>query len=165
MNLQSEKDAGNKQVMAGTFYNLIRYALRKIKRDIDSLGVNSSNFNVAAMDESLAASVNLAISPGNKPLTIAKLIKKARQSPLTFHFHWRPANNPSVLLAAFELSYEDGDLKVRLLWLGLPEHIPISPRVGVIDGRRPLGEAVTELLLFKSDRLSPYPPPTSATSL
>jgi hypothetical protein len=60
----------------------------------------------------------------------------------------------------FALSYEpDGDLEVRLLWLGLPEKIPISRRIGVIEGRRPIEEAVAELLRFHGGRLAPYPPP------
>jgi hypothetical protein len=80
---------------------------------------------------------------------------------LTFHFYWKASATRESFEAAFGLSYEpDGDLKVRLLWLGLPEKVPISPRVGVIEGRKPFEEAVAELLrLHRDGRLAPYPPP------
>ena len=156
---KSDLETINKQVLADTFRNLVRYALRKTGRDTNILGVTESNFTVAAVDESFAASINSSISGKQGIPTVSTLIKKARQQPLTFHFYWRVAEGRS-LQAAFDLSYEDADLKVRLLWLGLPELVPISPRVGVIDGRKPLEEAVIELLIVKRGRLSAYPPPT-----
>ena len=155
---QLDLDTGNKQVLAGTFRNLVRYAVRKTGRDVDLLGVTGSNFTVAAVDESLAASTNTAIFGGQDMPTIVMLIEKAHRHALTFHFYWRVAEDYS-LQATFDFSYEDDDLKVRLLWLDLPELVPISPRVGIIDGRKPLKEAVIELLIVKNGRLSAYPPP------
>jgi hypothetical protein len=149
----------NKQVLADTFYHLVRYALLKIRRDTDMLGVAGSNFTAAAMGESLAASTNAGICGERSESTVATLLEKARQSSLPFRFYWKGAKDGSSLCATFRLSYEAGDLKVELLWLGLPEIVPISPRVRAIDDRKPLEEAVFELLVVKSGRLSAYAPP------
>ena len=149
----------NKQVLADTFYHLVRYALRKVRRDTDMLGVTANNFTVAAMGESLAASTNTGIYGERSESTVATLLKKARQSSLPFRFYWRGAKDGSSLCATFRLSYEAGDLKVELLWLGLPEIVSISPRVQPVDDRKSLEEAVFELLVVKSGRLSAYTPP------
>jgi hypothetical protein len=156
----ADPDVGNKQVLADTFRNLVRYALLKTNRDVAKLGVTASNFSMGAMDESLASRYNAEIF-GRDAVSVARLLKKAHGPSLTFHFYWKSPASREPLEAAFGLSYEpDGDLKVRLLWLGLPERIPISPRLGVVDGRKPLEEAVAELLRFIGDgRLAPYPPP------
>ena len=156
-------DAGNKQVLVDTFRNLVRYALLKTNRDVAKLGVTPSNFSMEAMDESLAARSNAGILGEPGGLSLAGLLEKAHKHKpsLTFQFYWKAPAARKPLDAAFGLSYEpDGDLKVRLLWLGLPEQVPISPRVGVVDGRKPLEEAVSELLRFHGDGwLAPYPPP------
>ena len=149
----------NKQVLVDTFRNLVRYALLKTNRDVVKLGVTPSNFSVEAMDESLAARANAGIFGERSAPSITRLLEKAHGPSLTFHFYWKVRVAGEPLEAAFGLSYEDGDLKVRLLWLGLPERVPISPRVGVVDGRKPLEEAVLELLRFKGGRLASYPPP------
>jgi hypothetical protein len=150
--------ASNKQVLVDSFRDLVRYAMLKTNRDLTKFGVTPSNFSVEAMDESLAARSNAEIF-GQGPLSVARLLKKAHGPSLTFHFYWKTPAAREPLVAAFGLSYEDGDLKVRLLWLGLPERVPISPRLGVVDGRKPLEEAVMQLLRFHRGRLSPYPPP------
>jgi hypothetical protein len=153
-------DAGNKQVLVDTFRNLVRYALLKTYRDVAKLGVTPANFSVEAMDESLAARSNAEIFGERGALSVTRLLEKAHEPSLTFRFYWKAPASRGPLEGAFGLSYEaDGDLKVRLLWLGLPERVPISPRAGVIDGRKPLEEAVAELLRFKRGRLAPYPPP------
>ncbi len=149
----------NEQVLADTFYHLVRYALSKIKRDTDVLGVTESNFTVVAMGESLAANANAAIFGDHGEPTVARLLNKARQSSLSFCFFWHGAQNRVSLHAVFRISYEDGDLKVSLLLLSLPESIPISRDVGVINGHQPLEEAVFELLVVKNGRLSAYPAP------
>ena len=156
----ADLDVGSKQVLVDTFRNLVRYALLKTNRDVAKLGVTPNNFSVEAMDESLVARSNAEIF-GRGALSLMRLLDKAHGPSLTFHFYWKAPGAREPLEAAFSLSYEpDGDLKVRLLWLGLPEQVPISPRVGVVDGRKPLEEAVVELLRFiKGDRLAPYPPP------
>jgi hypothetical protein len=154
----ADPEVGNKLVLADTFRNLVRYALLKTYRDVTKFGVTPVYFSVEAMDESLAARPNAEIFGGGAP-SLKTLLKKARGPSLSFHFYWRAPASREPLEAAFDLSYEDGDLKVRLLWLGLPERIPISPRIGVLDGRKPLEEAVIELLRFKGGRLAPYPPP------
>jgi hypothetical protein len=150
----------NKQVLVDTFRNLVRYALLKTNRDVAKLGVTPSNFSVKAMDESLTARSNAVIF-GRDAQSLTRLLEKAHEPSLTFHFYWKAPASREPLGAAFGLSYEtDGDLKVMLLWLSLPTKIPISPRVGVVDGRKPLEEAVAELLRFHGDgRLAPYPPP------
>ena len=161
MSTNADLDVGNKQVLADTLRNLVRYALLKTRRDVVKLGVTPSSFSVAAMDGSLAASANVGIFGKQSAPSLTTLLTKARESSLTFLFYWKASNAREPLEAAFALSYEpDGDLKVRLLWLGLPERVPISPRVGVIDGRQPLEEAVMERLrVLKGGRLAPYPPP------
>lgn len=152
-------EVGNKQVLVDTFRNLVRYALLKTNRDVERLRVTPGSFSVEAMDESFAARPNAEIF-GRGAQSVKRLLEKAHGPSLTFHFYWKAPASREQLEAVFGLSYEpDGDLKVRLLWLGLPERVPISPRVGVIDGRKPLEEAVAELLRFHQGRLSPYPPP------
>jgi hypothetical protein len=148
-------------VLVDTFRNLVRYALLKTNRDVEKLGVTPGNFSVDAMDESLAARANAGIFGERSALSMTRLLEKAHGPSLTFHFYWKAPASLEPLEAAFGLSYEpDGDLKVRLLWLGLSERVPISPRVGVVDGRKPLEEAVAELLRFiERGRLAPYPPP------
>jgi hypothetical protein len=157
----ADLDVGNKQVLVDTFRNLVRYALLKTNRDVAKLGVTPSNFSVEAMDESLAARPNAGIFGERGALSLTRLLEKANGPSLTFHFYWKAPAARKPLEAAFGLSYEpDGDLKVRLLWLGLPEQVPISLRVGVVDGHKPLEEAVAELLRFRGGgRLAPYPPP------
>ncbi len=156
-----ETEVGNKQVLADVFRNLARYALLKTKRDVVRLGVTPDKFSVEAVDKSLAAPSNAGFLGEENALSLAGLLERAYLRSFTFHFYWEAAVAPEGLEAAFELSYEpDGDLKVRVLWLCVPELIPISPRVGVVDGRRPLEEAVTELVrVTERGRLSPYPAP------
>ncbi len=151
----------NKQVLVDTFRDLVRYALRKTHRDVAKFGVTPNNFSVQAMEESLAARSNAGIFGERGAPSVLRLLMEARGASLTFHFYWKAPVAQDRLEAAFGLSYEpDGDLEVRLLWLGLPERVPISPREEVVDGRKPLEEAVFELLRFlKDDRLEPYPPP------
>ncbi len=152
--------ASNKQVLVNSFRDLVRYAMLKTYRDLAKFGVTPGNFTVEAMDESLAAPANAGISGERSALSVTRLLEKARGPSLTFHFYWKAPAAREPLEAAFGLSYEpDGDLKVRLLWLGLPERVPISPRLGVVDGRKPLEEAVMQLLRFHRGRLVPYPPP------
>jgi hypothetical protein len=160
-NANADLDVGNKQVLVETFCNLVHYALRKTNRDALKLGVTPGSFSVEAMDESLAAHSNAGIFEKQGAPSLKTLLKKAHEPSMTFHFYWRAPNAREPLEAAFVLSYQpDGDLETRLLWLGLPERVPISPRVGVIDGRKPLEEAVTELLrVLKDGRIAPYPPP------
>ncbi len=154
-----DPEVGSKQVLVDTFRNLVRYAMLKTCRDVTKFGVTSDHFSVEAMDKSLATPPNTNIFGRGAPST-AKLLKKARGPSLTFNFYWKAPASREPLEAAFGLWYDDGDLKVRLLWLGLPERVPISPSVGVLDGRKPLQEAVQELLRFtKEGRLAPYPPP------
>lgn len=154
-------DAGNKQVLVDAFRNLVRYALLKINREVGKLGVAQENFSVEAMDKSLTALSNAGIFGEQGVVSISRLLEKAHEPSLTFHFYWKVPGAREPFAAAFGLSYEpDGDLKVMLLWLGLPEQIPISPRAGIIEGRTPLKEAVAELLRVHGDnRFTPYPPP------
>ncbi len=157
----ADSDVGNKQVLVDTFRNLVRYVMLKTNRDTAKFGVTPDNFSVEAMNESLAARSNAGISGEQSPLSVKRLLEEAHGPFLTFHFYWKAPASRGPLEAAFGLSYEpDRDLKVRLLWLGLPERIPISPCFGVADGRKPLEEAVQELLGFtKGGKLAPYPPP------
>jgi hypothetical protein len=133
----------------------------KTGRDAVKLGVAPATFSVAAMDESLSAPANAGIFGESSRPSLKTLLEKAHRPALTFHFYWKPPGARQPLEAAFTLTYEpDGDLKARLLWLELPERVPISPAVGIVDGRKPLEEAVAELLrVLKDGQLAPYPPP------
>ncbi len=155
----TDSDAGNKQVLADTFRDLVRYAMLKTYRDMTKFGVTPDNFSVEAMVKSLAATANAGISGERRALSVKRLLEKAHGQSLTFHFYWKAPAAKEPLEAAFGLSYKDEDLKVRLLWLGLPEKVPISPLVGIVEGRKPLEEAVQILLRFRKGRLAPYPPP------
>ncbi len=156
----ADLDVNNKQVLADAFRDLVRYAMLKTNRDGTKFGVTEDNFSVKAMDESLAASANAGITGERSAVSVKRLLKKAHEPSLTFHFYWKAPAAREPLEAAFGLSYEpDGDLKMRLLWLGLPEQVPISPLIGIVDGQKPLEEAVAELLRSKGGRLAPYPPP------
>jgi hypothetical protein len=111
------------------------------------------------MVESLATDADAEICGVRGESMVGTLLEKARQSSLPFRFYWKGAKDGSSLCATFRLSYEAGDPKVELLWLGLPEIVLISPPVGAIDDRKPLEQAVLELLVVKSGRLSAYAPP------
>ncbi len=39
------------------------------------------------------------------------------------------------------------------------DRLYLSPLIGIVDGQKPLEEAVAELLRSKGGRLAPYPPP------
>jgi len=128
--------------------------------------VTPSNFSVEAIDESLAASSNAEIFGERVAPSLKRLLEKAHEPSLTFHFYWKAPVAQEPLEAAFGFSYEpDGDLKVRLLWFGLPERVPISPLVGIVEGRKPLEEAVQLLLRFRRGRLAPYPPHLSRQAM
>ena len=157
----ADSNVSNEQVLVDTFRNLVRYALLKTNRDVENLGVTADNFSMEAMDESLAARANADILGEKSARSMTNLLKKARRQSLTFHFCWKAPVAREPLEAAFDLSYEDGDLKVRLLWLGLPERVPISPSLEAVNGRKPLEEAVFERLRFEKGRLAPYPLPRS----
>jgi hypothetical protein len=157
----ADMELGNKQVLARTFGNLVRYALRKTHRDAAKLGVTPGSFSVEAMDESLAAHTNAGIFEKQGAPSLNTLLKKAREPSMMFHFYWKDSIARMPMEAVFALSYQpDGDLEARLLWLGLPERVPISSRVGVFGHLRPIEEAVAELLRPLEDgRIAPYPPP------
>lgn len=66
----------------------------------------------------------------------------------------------AMRIQIYRIGSELGRNRSKPLWLSLPEWIPIWTRVGVVDGRKPLGEAVAELLGFLGNgRLAPYPSP------
>jgi hypothetical protein len=144
-------EAENRQVLADTFRSLVRYPLSKRAADPEKLGVIPGNFSVKAVDSSLAAAAMELAS-------LETVLRKAREGPVTFHFHW---NAPERRAAAFALSWEpDGDLKVRLLWMDLPERIPVARSAAFPGGPNPIEEAVTELLrVDAAGRLTRYPKP------
>ncbi len=155
----ADLDVGSKQALVTSFEELARCAVRMTNRDPRRLGVLPEHFTVQALEESVVAEANARLfHPG--PPSPKALLAKARRSPTTFLFLWRAPGFPEPLQAAFELSFERRGLRNRLLWLGLPEKVPISPRVGIIDGRVPLEEAVTEVLRVRPDGgIEQYPPP------
>jgi len=179
----ADPDIGNKQVLVDTFRDLVRYALLKTHRDVVKLGVTPGSFSVEAINSSLAARANAGIFTEASAPSLKALLEKAREPSLifhgcthaeadgvmkaegvllTFHFYWEAPNVGEPLEAAFTFSYEpDGDLRVALLWLGLPERIPISPQAGAVGGLKPLEEAVRELLrVLEHGQLAAYPPPS-----
>jgi hypothetical protein len=153
-------DTDNEQVLADTFRNLVRYALLKTRRNVTELGITPASFSREAMSESLIHPSNAEIFEKSAP-SVKRLLEKAHGSPSKFHFFWKASVVRDMLEAELSLSYEqNGDLKVRLLMMALPEPIPVSPQAGIIDGRKPFEEAVQELLrVSESGRLAPYPPP------
>ncbi len=154
-------EARNKQVLVDTFYHLVCFPLLRSYRDLEMLGVTQGSFSVDALNSSLSARANAEIFAGHMTPTIKMLLQKARKPDLIFHFYWTLPTAREPLEGVFGISYvPSGDLKVRLLWLGLPERIPISPQAGVIDGRKPLEESVHTLVrVLKHGQLEPYPPP------
>jgi len=157
----ADMDARNKQVLVDTFRNLVRYAFLKTNRDLVRFGVTPGDFSVDALTWSLSARANAGIFAARMAPTLRELLQRAREPDLPFHFYWTASSSREPLEAAFGISYQpDGDLKVRLLWLGLPERIPISPQMGAVNGRKPLEEAVTELVRVRwHGQLVPYPSP------
>jgi hypothetical protein len=160
-NTESDPDVRSKQALVDTFRNLVRYALLKTKRDVVRFGVTPGNFSVEAIDSSLAAHANTGIFGTYVVPSLKVLLRKAHEPSLTFHLYWIAPTAREPLKAAFSLSYKpDGDLQVRLLWLDLPERIPISRSAGMTGGPNPIEEAVMELLrVLEGGRLAPYPPP------
>jgi hypothetical protein len=160
-NADADLDIGNKQILVDTFRNLVCYALLKIRRDVAKFGVTPGNFSVGAMNGSLGAHANAGIFGPHIAPSLNVLLRKAHEPPLTFHLYWMAPTIADPLEAVFALSYEpDGDLEVRLLWLGLPERLPISRSAAVAGGPQLIEEAVTELLRVLEDgRLAPYPLP------
>jgi hypothetical protein len=152
-------EAQNRQIVADCFRGLVRYGLLKTHRNVEKLGASAACFTPQAMAESLVSSANAAIFGGREP-SVAVLMERAHDPTLTFCFTWKAPDAKVPYEAGFGLEYEDDDLKVRLLWLDLPERVPISPRLEPVEGRRPLQEAVIELLrVFDDSRMAPYPPP------
>jgi hypothetical protein len=149
-----------KQVLVETFCNLVRYALRKTGRDGDER-FSVSGLSTEALDASLSAGDNAMLFGNRVKPSLKELLERARERSLTLHFCWNTPAKHVTLKGAFELSYEpDGDLKVRLLWLDIPERVPISPKVAPVGELEPLEEAVAELLRAMEDgRLAPYQPP------
>jgi hypothetical protein len=153
MSAEPDPEVASKQALVDVFRNLARYATRKTRRDAEALGVTAARFTVEALDACLRAS---AVA------STAALLERARQGPLELIFAWTARGPGAPLRAGLELSIEpSGDLRARLLWLALPEKVPVAARVGVVDGRKPLPEAVTELLRVRAgERLEPYAPPS-----
>ena len=156
----ASREHSNKQVLADTFRHLVRYALLKTNRDPAGLGVTPACFTDQTVEESLLHRSNADIFSGKAP-AVARLLERAHATPVQFHFNWQAPGAPERSNAEFNLSYEpDGDLKVRLLVIAIPEKIPVSPQAGIISGRKPFAEAVQELVrLSSSGRLEPYPAP------
>src|SRR5512139_2460336 len=100
----ADLDVDNKQVLADTFRNLVRYVLLKTKRDVEKLGVTASNFSVEAMNEGLAARSNADIFGERGVPSLRRLLDKAHGPSLTFHFYWKAPAAREPLEAAFDLS-------------------------------------------------------------
>lgn len=152
----------SKQTLVNSFRNVVRYAMRKMKRDMEAFGVTAASFSTKALDESLASPMNAGIfGDREQQRSLAALLAAVRREPVTFHFAWKASDAPTPHTAAVELSFSRRtDLKIRLLRLALPEKVPVSPRVGVIEGCAPLEEAVFDVIRVHEDgRLEPFPTP------
>ena len=135
-------ETSNRQVLADTFRDLVRYVFRKTARDPAAAGITPEGFSLGAMEASLAAAANReACESGGAP-SLKTLLENARERPATVSFYWSAPGGESFD-AVFTISFEpDGDLEVRL----------VRPQ--------PLQEAVRELLrVLEGGRLAAYPPP------
>jgi len=72
-------DSNNKQTLADTFRDLVRYAMLKIHRDVVKFGVTPDKFTVEVMDKSLAAPANVKLNERLQKIVRAKVevLKKA----------------------------------------------------------------------------------------
>ncbi len=75
----ADPDVGNKQVLADTFRDLVRYAMLKTYRDAVKFGVTPGNFSVEAMGESLANRANAEVSEDRGAVSLTRLLKKAHE--------------------------------------------------------------------------------------
>jgi hypothetical protein len=144
-------EASSKQALLDAFRNTVRYALLKTRRDVAAHGVVPARFTVEALDDSLGAPENAAAFAEAPSRTIKAIVERARTGPVTCLFRWRPAPGRDWLRARFQLTLEPHWLDVRLLWLELPEKVPVAPSVGEIDGRKPIAEAVAQKLELLPD--------------
>lgn len=128
--------------------SMVRYFMRKTSRDVDHFGVSERHFTSQALAKSFASPMNVDLI--DEP-SLAGLVAVARRGPSIFHFLWEVgATKPYV--AATECFFTRlSVLKVRLLWLKLPDLIPVSPRMGPKNGYQPLKEAVFAVLLVSED--------------
>ncbi|PRQ00466.1 hypothetical protein ENSA7_59600 [Enhygromyxa salina] len=160
--MNSQGRTQSKMTLINSFRNTVRYAMRKMKLDCEQHGVTEAFFNLDAFDQSLRLPVNAEVcGAGGQQASLIDLLTAVRRDPVTFHFAWTRHAVATPHSAAFEMFLtRSGALKVRLLWLALPDMFPVSPRIGIIDGRAPLKEAVFDLLQVRSDgRIEVFPDP------
>ncbi|HAM22838.1 MAG TPA: hypothetical protein DCQ04_11300 [Actinobacteria bacterium] len=162
MNSQNVAQDESRQVLVNAVRNVVRYAMRKMKRDIEQNGVTPELFTPKAFGENLASPMNDGIFPEQeRQRSLGALLDVVRRGPVTFHFAWTAPGASTPHIAVVELLFAGrATLKIRLLWLALPEKIPVSPRIGVIEGRTPLKEAVFDVVrVYEDGRLEAFPHP------
>lgn len=160
MKSQSVAKEESKQVLVNALRNVVRYVMRKTKRDIEEYGVKPEFFAPRALDESLASPMNDGMLL-QQERSLGAVLDVARRGPVTFRFSWTAPRASTPHIAVVELFFTRcSTLKIRLLWLELPEKVPVSPRIGVIEGRTPLKEAVFDVVrVYEDGRLEAFPHP------
>ena len=163
MNSQRIQHGESERVLLDAFRNVVRYFMRKTKRDVEQFGVSEVFFTQEALAESFRSPMNAELFVERElQRSLAGLLAAVRRGRVVFQFLWATPDVPEPYVAALELELvRRALLKIRLLWLALPEQIPVSPRIGVINGLEPLKEAVFETLRVHEDgRLEAHQPPS-----
>lgn len=151
------------RVLLEAFRNVVRYFMLKTKRDVEQFGVSEIFFTQEALAESFRSPMNAELfAERDLRHSLAGLLAAVRRGRVVFHFLWAMPDVPEPYVAALELELaRRGLLKIRLLWIALPDQIPVSPRIGVVNGLEPLEEAVFETLRIHQDgRLEALQPPS-----
>jgi len=155
MNYYTESET----VLVNAFRQLIDNALGRIERNPEMYGVTSSIFSVEALKDSFFDPRNKGIFVDDTP-SLNAMLEIVETKPLQFTFFWKSEKDSKQFEAVFDIFKDRKSLRIRLMWLNLPEKIPISPRVGIIEGRKPIPEAISTILrLFPGGRLESYLPP------
>ncbi|MBF0234160.1 MAG: hypothetical protein HQK65_14150 [Desulfamplus sp.] len=149
----------SKVILVNAFRVLVKDAMVALKRSPEKYDITPACFNLAALNKSFSASSNSGIFVGRPP-SLESMLDSVKTTPLCFTFYWDGLKASNHYEAVFDILVDDGDLKIRLVWLSLPEKVPVSPRVGVIDGRKPIPWAIKILLKVLSNGcLEPYSDP------
>jgi hypothetical protein len=144
-------EATSQQALVDAFRTTVRYALLKTRRDVATYGVSPSRFTPEALAESLRAKENADAFSDPAAPSVLSMVKRTEGGPVTLLFRWQPAEGQTELRAAFRLTKEPHAWDVRLLWLELPQKVPVAPSVGEIDGQKPIEEAVFQKLELRPD--------------
>jgi len=149
----------SKLILVDAFRALVKDAMVALDRSPEQYGVTPASFDLASLNKSFSAPGNTDLFIGREP-SLRAILDIVNTGPVRFTFYWNAPKTSEPHEAVFDIFNADGDLKIRLVWIALPEKVPVSPRVGVIDGRKPVPWAITILLkVLSGGRLEPYADP------